>query len=155
MSDSETTLQAMAEVKASLDARLDRIDEAHGAWAGAVGDWSVVNLLQHLTGWLCEMMVAVERMNAGQRPTPDGVDYSDPAAWNPGFVAARGEQTYAEARADFDDAHAAFTAATGVVDPNRFGDGKTINRMVEGVVTHHYVEHADDLDVYLGGEHER
>ncbi len=151
MTDRASTLNAMAEVKAGLDQRLARIDEAHGSWEGAVGEWSVAQLLQHLHGWLTEMTAAVERMNAGQRPTPAGVDYSDPEDWNPGFVEERGEQTYAEARAAFDQAHDKFTAAVGAVDAGRFAAGKTINRMVEGVVTHHYVEHAEDLDQYLGG----
>ena len=153
MTDRAATLQAMAEVKASLDERLNRIDEPHGSWEGAVGEWSVAQLLQHLHGWLTEMTAAVERMNAGQRPTPEGVDYSDPQDWNPGFVAERGEQSYEAARAAFDDGHERFAAAVGEVDHSRFGEGKTINRMVEGVVTHHYVEHCEDLDQYLGGDH--
>ena len=153
MTDQASTLSAMSEAKSSLDERLNRIDEAHGAWEGAIGEWSVVQLLQHLHGWLTEMTTAVERMNAGQRPTPEGVDYSDPQDWNPGFVAERGVQGYEEARAAFDDGHRQFLAAVGEVDPGRFGEGKTINRMVEGVVTHHYAEHCEDLDAYLGGEH--
>lgn len=152
MTDQATTLQAMEEVKAGLDQRLDRLDEAHGTWEGAVGDWSVVNLLQHLSGWLTEMTAAVDRMNSGQRPTPEGVDYSDPEDWNPKFVAARGEQSVAAARSAFEDAHAAFSRAVNQVDPARFGESKTINRMVEGVVTHHYVEHAEDLDAFLNPE---
>ena len=154
MTDRETTLRAMDEVKAGLDARLERIDEAHGTWAGAVGDWSVVDLIQHMTGWLEEMTPNVERMIAGQRPTPEGVDYSDPEDWNPGFVESRGEQSMAEARAALDAAHEAFTGAVGRLDPVRFGEGKTINAMVEGVVTHHYVEHASDIDAFLGGSHD-
>lgn len=153
MIDQASTLHAMAEAKSSLDERLNRIDEAHGSWEGAIGEWSVTQLLQHLHGWLTEMTTAVARMNAGQRPTPEGVDYSDPQDWNPGFVAERGEQSYADARDAFDDGHLRFVAAVGEVDPGRFGEGKTINRMVEGVVTHHYAEHCDDLDGYLGGVH--
>ena len=143
----------MNEAKSSLDQRLNRIDEAHGSWEGAIGEWSVAQLLQHMHGWLTEMTAAVDRMNAGQRPTPEGVDYSDPEDWNPGFVSERGPQTFEAARAAFDNAHIRFFDAVGAVDPARFGDGKTINRMVEGVVTHHYVEHSEDLDQFLGPEH--
>ncbi|MCY3568844.1 MAG: maleylpyruvate isomerase N-terminal domain-containing protein [Chloroflexi bacterium] len=151
MTDRAATLGAMHNAKTEFESRLDRIDEAHGSWEGAVGEWSVTQLLQHMHGWLTEMTTAVERMNAGQRPTPDGVDYSDPNDWNPGFVAERGEQTYEQARAAFADAHEAFVGAVGQVDAARFGEGKTINRMVEGVVTHHYAEHAEDIDSFFGG----
>ena len=153
MTDQASTLNAMQDAKDQLDERLNRVDEAHGTWEGAVGEWSVAELLQHLHGWLTEMSAAVDRMNAGQRPTPEGVDYSDPEDWNPGFVAERGEQTYEEARAAFDEGHEHFVAAVGEVDAARFGEAKTINRMVEGVVTHHYAEHCEDLDAFLGGEH--
>ena len=153
MTDQASTLQAIAEAKASLDQRLNRIDEAHGSWEGAVGEWSVAQLLQHMHGWLTEMTAAVERMNAGQRPTPEGVDYSDPQDWNPGFVAERGEQTYEAARAAFNEGHDRFASAVADVDAARFGEGKTINRMVEGVVTHHYVEHSEDLDQFFGVDH--
>ena len=152
MTDRASTLNAMVEAKSSLDKRLDRIDEAHGSWEGAIGEWSVAQLLQHMHGWLTEMTTAVERMNAGQRPTPEGVDYSDPQDWNPGFVADRGGQTYEEARAAFEDGHDGFVNAVAEADPGRFGEGKTINRMVEGVVTHHYVEHCEDLDRFLGDD---
>ena len=151
MTDRTSTLNAMQDAKAQLESRLDRIDEAHGSWEGAVGEWSVAQLLQHMHGWLTEMTGAIERMNAGQRPTPEGVDYSDPEDWNPGFVAERGAQTYEQARSALGEAHDAFVSAVGRVDEGRFGEGKTINRMVEGVVTHHYAEHAEDLDVFLGG----
>ena len=153
MSDKSSTLSAIDEAKARLDQRLDRIDEAHGSWEGAVGEWSVAQLLQHMHGWLTEMTAAVERMGQGQRPTPEGVDYSDPEEWNPKFVAERGEQTYEEARSALVVAHDGFRTAVAQIDDGRFGEGKTINRMVEGVVTHHYVEHAEDLDAFFGGEH--
>lgn len=153
MTDKPSTLSAIDEAKATLDRRLDRIDEAHGSWEGAVGDWSVAQLLQHMHGWLTEMTAAVERMGQGQRPTPEGVDYSNPDEWNPRFVADRGEQTYEEARSALVVAHGGFRTAVARIDDARFGEGKTINRMVEGVVTHHYVEHAEDLDAFLGGEH--
>ncbi len=149
MNDRDATLAAMAEAKETLDERLSKIDDAHGEWEGAIGEWSVAQLLQHLHGWLTEMTAGVDRMNAGQRPTPDGVDYSDPDDWNPGFVAERGDQSYEEARAAFDSAHEEFAAAVGEVDSARFGEGKTINRMVDGVVLEHYPEHAEDIDRFF------
>ncbi len=153
MTDQATTLQAMTDAKSTIDATLGRIDEAHGSWEGAVGKWSVAQLLQHLSGWLVEMTAGVERMNAGERPTPEGVDYSDPDVWNSQFVEERGEQSYEAARAAFDEAHRVFVEAVVATDAGRFGEGKTINRMVEGVVTHHYAEHVEDLEGFLGGEH--
>ena len=73
------------------------IDDAHGTWKEAHGTWSVVNLLQHMDGWLREMTPALQRLARGERPTPEGIDYSNFDAWNAKFVEVRGEQTMAEA----------------------------------------------------------
>ena len=151
MTDQQTVLREIDAAAAQLRERLERIDEAHGSWEGAVGEWSVAQLLQHIHGWLTEMNAAVKRMQAGQRPTPDGVSYDDFNAWNERFVRERGSQTYAEARAALEAAHARFRANVAALDAGRFGEGKTINQLVEGTVTHHYPEHYGDLDVYLGG----
>ena len=151
MTDQPTVLREIDAAAAQLRERLERIDEAHGSWEGAVGEWSVAQLLQHMHGWLTEMNAAVERMQAGQRPTPDGVSYDDFNAWNGRFVRERGSQTYAEARAALEAEHARFRANVAALDAGRFGEGKTINQLVEGTVTHHYPEHYGDLDAYLGG----
>ena len=152
MTDQQTVLREIDEAAAQLRERLARIDEAHGSWEGAVGEWSVAQLLQHMHGWLTEMNAAVKRMQAGQRPTPDGVSYDDFNAWNERFVRERGSQTYAEARAALEAEHARFRANVAALDAGRFGEGKTINQLVEGTVTHHYPEHCGDLDAYLGGD---
>ena len=151
MTDQQTVLREIDAAAAQLRERLERIDEAHGSWEGAVGEWSVAQLLQHMHGWLTEMNAAVERMQAGQRPTPDGVSYDDFNAWNERFVRERGSQTYTETRAALEAEHARFRANVAALDAARFGEGKTINQLVEGTVTHHYPEHYGDLDAYLGG----
>ncbi len=149
--DQASILEQIDAAAAQLRRRLDRIDEAHGSWQGAVGGWSVVQLLQHMHGWLTEMNTAVERMQQGQRPTPDGVSYGDADAWNAQFVQQRGEQSYADACSALEAAHTRFRANVAAVDPARFGAGKTINSLVDGTVIHHYAEHCEDLDAYLGG----
>lgn len=152
MTDRETVLQEIDHAESELRRRLDRIDEAHGTWQGAVGDWSVLQLLHHIHGWLAEMNIAVERMRQGQRPTPDGVSYDDFNAWNVQFVRDRADQPWSAARAAFETEHARFRQNIAAVDPARFGPGKTINQLIGGTVTHHYIEHCQDLDAYLGGD---
>lgn len=151
MTDRDTVLQEIDHAEAELRRRLDRVDEPHAVWEGAIGDWSVLQLIQHIHGWLSEMNGAVERMRQGQRPTPDGVSYDDFNAWNAQFVRDRAELAWPEARAAFEAEHARFRENVAAVDPARFGEGKTINRLIEGTVTHHYIEHCEELDAYLGG----
>ena len=149
-----TKADVLNEVDAALarfSKSLESVDEVHGTWDGALGTWSIVHLLQHLTGWLDEMTPALERMARGERPTPEGVDYSAFDDWNAGFIEARGSQSLAEARAGFDSAHAAFRSAIEGIADERFGEGKTVNRLVDGVAIEHFEEHAEQIEAFLAG----
>ena len=152
MTDRTAVLRELEESHEQLMRRISRIDAAHGEWAGAVGDWSVVNVLQHMTGWLDEMSDGIDRMSRGLRPTPEGADYDDADLWNANAVEQAGEQSWDEARAAFDAAYARFHGAVAGFDAGRFGEGKTVNRMIEGAATGHFKEHVEDLDAYLGGD---
>ena len=48
--------------------------------------WSAKDILAHVLGWEQQMIIFLERMARGERPTPEGVDYSDPQAWNDKFA---------------------------------------------------------------------
>ena len=154
MTDRTAVLRELEESHAELMHRIDRIDAAHGEWAGAVGDWSVVNVLQHMTGWLHEMSDGIDRMSRGLRPTPEGANYDDADLWNAGAVERAGEQSWDEARSAFDAAYERFHGTVAGFDENRFGEGKTVNRMIDGAATSHFKEHVEDLDAYLSGDHE-
>ena len=129
------------------------VDDAHGTWNEAHGTWSIVNLLQHMDGWLREMTPALERLARGERPTPEGTDYSDIDAWNAKFVEGRGDQTMAQALAAIEQSYAAFHAAADAVNADRFGDNKSANRLVDASGSHHFNEHAGDIANFLAGTH--
>ena len=136
-----------------LSQALEGVDEVHGTWEGALGSWSIVNVLQHLAGWLEEMTPTLERMARGERPTLEGGDYSAVDDWNAGFVAARGSQSLADARVAFESVLATFRAAIDGLADDRFGEGKTANRLVDGVAIEHFEEHAGQIETFLSGEH--
>ncbi len=149
-----TKTDVLNEVDAALarfSKALEGVDEVHGTWDGALGTWSIAHILQHLAGWLDEMTPALERMARGERPTPEGVDYSTFDEWNAGFIEARGSQSLADARAAFESAHASFRSAIEGVADDRFGEGKTANRLVDGVVIEHFEEHAEQIEAFLAG----
>ena len=154
MTDRTAVLRELEESHEQLMRRIGRIDAAHGEWAGAVGDWSVVNVLQHMTGWLHEMSDGIDRMSQGLRPTPEGANYDDADLWNAGAVERAGEQSWDEARSAFDAAYERFHRTVADFDEARFGEGKTVNRMIDGAATGHFKEHVEDLDAYLSGDHE-
>ncbi len=151
MTNKADTLTAIDAAYDKLHGLVAGIDETHGTWAGAVGTWSVVNLLQHIESWVEVMTDSLERIARGERPTPEGVDYSNADAWNAKFVEIRGEQTMAQALALFEQHHAAFRTAVDGVPDDRFGENKSVNRIVFAACLEHYDEHHDQIAAYLAG----
>src|SRR2546422_3823925 len=49
------------------------------------GDWGVRDILAHIAGWHREMSGTFERIARGERPVPEGVDYSAADAFNARF----------------------------------------------------------------------
>lgn len=103
------------------------------------GDWGVRELLAHVSGWHREMAAAFERIARGERPIPEGVDYSDSDAQNAGFVSRAGATTAAEAIGELKASKAAFVAAA--LPEDRFEEGRAAYRILTGTGADHYKEH--------------
>ena len=109
------------------------------------GDWGVKDILAHIAGWHHQMTGAMERMARGEKPTPEGVDYSDADGWNARFAAAMNAQSASTVVADLQQSFANYMrAARGIAD-DRFGEGKTVNRLLEGSGYGHYREHLPEI----------
>ena len=134
---------------ANLETTLDTVDQPHAEWPQAFGAWSIINVLQHLDGWLVEMHGTVQRIARGERPNPEGVDYSNVEAWNAKFIEVRGAPTLAEARTAFQTSHAALREALDTVPDDRYGDGRTVNRLTYTACIEHYEEHAEEITAFL------
>jgi hypothetical protein len=126
-------------------------DAAYGeTW---LGSWNLSQLLAHMSGWFREMTAAFERVARGERPTPEGVDYSDPEPWNARFAAHA--LPGRAALADWDAAFAAYRQAAAALAADRFGvdpdSGRPRigNRLLQGAGIGHFEEHQPELDAWL------
>lgn len=129
------------------------IDDAHGTWQGAFGAWSVVNVLQHVDGWLREMAPPVEQLARGERPAMPQVDAANVDAWNAKFVDRRGAQSMAQAIAALETGHTAFRRALDAMPAERFATSKSANFIAAASGYRHYTTHADEIEAWLGGSH--
>lgn len=109
------------------------------------GSWSAKDILAHITGWHIAMTDALERMARGERPTPEGVDYSDVDAWNAKFAAGARALNATTVVAGLKQSFANYVRAAHGVPEDRFGEGKTVNRLLETSGNGHYREHAPAL----------
>jgi Protein of unknown function (DUF1706) len=109
------------------------------------GDWCVYDICSHIIGWHHEMDDAMERLARGERPTPEGVDYSKTDEWNKRFVEtwnqSSGEAVLVELVASKD----AFVSAAKSVPEEKFAEGKTASKILATTGTNHYREHAPEI----------
>ena len=145
--DKQTAIKQVEDGYAAFNAAIDGLDEA-AMTKTFYGDWSVREILAHIAGWQTEMTGGIERMARGERPTLEGVDYGDADAWNAKFAAGAASQTASAVAEQMRAAYAKFIAAANSIGDDRYGEGKTINRMLAGTGNEHYEEHVPAIREY-------
>ena len=140
----EELLQALDAEFASLLSTLEGLGEeaATRVW---YGDWSVRDILAHISGWHREMAQAFERIARGERPVSEGTDYSDPDPWNAGFAEAKGDTSLADMVQELKASKTAFVGAAEQVPTDRFEEGRAAYRILHASGIDHYREHAPEI----------
>jgi hypothetical protein len=110
-----------------------------------LGDWSVREITGHIIGWQEQMSIGFERMARGERPTPEGVNWQDGQAWNDKFAAGVKDRTGTELVQELDSRVEQMIAAIQALPDDRFGEGKTANRMAETSGYGHFREHTPEV----------
>ena len=143
MSRDELLQQLEAEFQGLLSSFDGLSDEAMTrVW---YGDWCLRDILAHITGWHREMTQALERMDRGERPVPEGVDYSDPNPWNANFAAAQRSTSVAEMVRELKASKEAFVAAARQLPEDRLEEGRAGYRILHASAIDHYREHAPTI----------
>lgn len=118
------------------------------------GDWSVKDILAHIAGWHRSMTESMERMARGERPTPEGVDYSDADTWNAKF--AQDALPGSAALNAFDAAFERYKAAAEAMPEALYGIDPEKNRplignrLLQTAGIGHFEEHQPQLLEWLG-----
>src|SRR5574339_1202229 len=112
------------------------------------GDWNIKDILAHLAGWQQTMTGAMERMARGEKPVPEGVDYSDADKWNAGFAGAMKAQNAETIIAVLRQSYANYVRAAKDVPDDRYGEGKTINRLLESSRYGNIEEHLPEIQAF-------
>jgi hypothetical protein len=155
-------LQAIREQRANVDRVVaetgDRMNEP-----GAMGDWTMKDVIAHLTGWRQRSVARMEAAVAQREPVlpwgvPEGADDYDYEAINQRIHAANSirtvEEVLAESRASFDQLEAAVAALSDddLFSPSRFGwmRGAALGpSVIGGTVEHFHDEHEADIRAFL------
>lgn len=147
--DKAATLKLVDEEYRNLRKAIEGLDAAalERVW---FGEWSVKDIIAHVLGWQKEMTGALQRLARGEKPAPEGVDYSDTNAWNAKFALVMKQQLPNTVIADWGQVHQVYLKAAQAVGDDRFGvteDGKpkTVNRLIETSGYGHFREHAAQI----------
>ena len=145
MSDKETTLQLLDAEYQDLRQAIDGLDadQLVRVWFGS---WAIRDIVAHVLGWEREMTGALQRLARGERPTAEGVDYSDADEWNARFALEMAPISPATVLAVWQHVHMNYVKAARAVPDDRYGvreDGRpnTVNRLLETSGFGHYQEH--------------
>lgn len=111
-------------------------------------DWSVHDILAHVAGWHRVMTGSLDRVARGERPTPEGVDYSDADAWNEGFSKEKKGISPRAMVNELQEAFEAFRSAVDTVPDDRFEPGRTVDRLIRVNAIDHYVEHGTQITLW-------
>ncbi|WP_322795021.1 maleylpyruvate isomerase N-terminal domain-containing protein [Tepidiforma sp.] len=152
MTDKQQMLEALDAGYRRFRESIANLDDAafQEVW---LGSWDLSRLLAHMAGWYREMAGALERVARGERPAPEGVDYSDVEAWNARFAAAA--LSGRAALADWDEAFRAYRAAAEALPDHLYGvdpaSGRPRigNRLLQGAGIGHFEEHQPELEAWL------
>lgn len=130
----------LAESWRGLTDALSGLPEARLDEAGAVGNWSVKDVMGHIAFWDGQALLAAERHLAGQPPA----EVADWEEMNARQAALRADRSAAEQRAEMERAHGAIVALLASrppLDPAAVG----LCGCLEEDTDQHYDEHARDI----------
>jgi hypothetical protein len=141
-----------------MTSRADLIGDLEGAFSGLQASldglsrdqmlrewydgWTVRDILGHIIGWHEATTDIFARMAQGERPVPEGVDYSDSDAWNARFAKIWQGRSPEDAVAELAASKQRMVGAAKEVPEERFEEGRTARRALVGNGAHHYREHA-------------
>jgi uncharacterized protein (TIGR03083 family) len=126
-----------------MERALEGLSEEEATHPGLNPNWSVRDALSHVVAWEVEAANAIEGIRAGTYAPPrfdkDSIDLFNEAA-----VGERRGRTFAEVRAEFDEAH---RRLTGVLEalPEEVEERTPVYKFAEGAGFKHLSHHAAQI----------
>jgi len=120
---------------------IEGLDEREFGYKWLDNRWGVREIAAHLAGWHGKLASGFERMSRGEKPVPEGEDWSDTQSYNDTFAAHAKGKKRDQVLLELNDAVSSFKAAAQRLPADRFGEGKTANKMFVGI--DHFREHAE------------
>ena len=144
-----------------LESTLDKISRQQMVTPGVMDDWTVKDLLAHITVWELRMIRWLEQTVRDEVPEmlPPGMTWDDLDRWNEQTYQKHRHRDLDEVLADFELSYPqALSAAQDIseedlIDPDRYAwrDGRPLWVMVAANTSWHYKEHEETITTWLKG----
>lgn len=149
-SDVITDLRAARE---SLLQAIDGLTDEQMFQVGAVGIWSVKDVLAHLVAWEAELVTTLSRLDQYKQRPPQIVEIEDLDEWNEAQYRVNVARSLDAVLEDFHGVHKHLVAAIQALDErtlenNRawpWMEGEPLSYLIAENATWHEQEHADDI----------
>jgi uncharacterized protein (TIGR03083 family) len=137
-------LERVRAARGEMERALEGLSEEDATHPGLNPNWSVRDALSHVVAWEIEAANAIEGIRAGTyaaRP----FDRESIDRFNEAAVAERRSRTFAQVRAEFDDAH---LRLTGVLEalPDEIEERTPVYKFAEGAGFKHLSHHAAQIE---------
>lgn len=109
------------------------------------GRWAAGDIVAHIVGWNSTVPEFLRRMARGERPVPEGQDYTNADAWNEKFTAEARGRSLSQLLRDLDATEPDFVAAVRALPDDRLEEGKTGYRLVKVATADHMRDHAAQI----------
>jgi uncharacterized protein (TIGR03083 family) len=146
-------LEAIQKGRAELEAALDGLTPGQMTAPGASGEWSVKDILGHITMWESRLVTTLYAIERGATPkmfhTPAEVDQANAESY-----AEQRDRPLERTLSDFHAAHAQLLKRLervkegDLTDPKRFRwmEGEPLERLVASDTFAHYAEHRPAIE---------
>jgi hypothetical protein len=144
-------IQELRAARADLLAAIDGLTPAQMRIPGAVGIWSVKDVLAHLVAWESELVTALNQVENGQRPTI--IDIDDIDEWNDERYHENVRRPLEAILDDLTGVHKMLLKMVGDLNAKQLTDnrvydwmeGEPLHYLIEETATWHEREHVDEI----------
>jgi hypothetical protein len=131
-----------------LDETIGGLDEG-ALTAVGIDQWSIREVIAHITGWALLDTRILQRLARGERPLPEGEEYGTGEERNPGFASEARTRSGAEIIAEMRGAFEELLAAASELPEDRFEQGRTAQRIMESDGSGHLAEHRREIEAFV------
>jgi hypothetical protein len=145
---------------AQLEQALDGLTDEHMLQVGAVGIWSIKDVLAHLVAWEAELVTALSRLEQHKRQPPRIVEIDDIDEWNEEQYHINAARSLDVVLDDFQGVHKHLIAALEHLDDRTLDDnrrwpwmeGEPLSYLVYENAIWHEDEHTADIRAWREAE---